>query len=178
MLTWYEDDTRHLNGSQSSVTIAYCTYLLVPRNQVSMHDGKHAIFTSLEGGTVMLQTSLLESGSGTQIEMWERITAGLASLGDQAVAGDSRESLPSEQNMDEQQLVEYEGMLVAASAAQRRRCPHTIMPMLEYSAAMTFQSASAYAQCFLERLIEICCTMTMGVSHELGCGQLKMTRLV
>ena len=56
-----------------------------------------------------------------QIEMWERITAGLASLGDQAVAGDSRESLPSDQAMDEQQLVEYEGMLVAASAAQRRR---------------------------------------------------------
>ena len=54
--------------------------------------------------------------------MWERITAGLASLGDQAVAGDSRESLPSDQLMDEQQLVEYEGMLVAASAAQRRRC--------------------------------------------------------
>ena len=53
--------------------------------------------------------------------MWERITAGLASLGDQAVAGDSRESLPSDQFMDEQQLVEYEGMLVAASAAQRRR---------------------------------------------------------
>ena len=59
-----------------------------------------------------------------QIEMWERITAGLASLGDQAVVGDSRESLPSDQAMDEQQLVEYEGMLVAASAAQRRRCIH------------------------------------------------------
>ena len=62
-----------------------------------------------------------------QIEMWERITAGLASLGDQAVAGDSTESAPSEQFMDKQQLVEYEGMLVAASAAQRRRCqtyPH------------------------------------------------------
>ena len=57
-----------------------------------------------------------------QIEMWERITSGLASLGDQAVAGDSRESAPSKQSMDEQQLVEYEGMLVAASAAQRRRC--------------------------------------------------------
>ena len=57
-----------------------------------------------------------------QIEMWERITAGLASLGDQAGAGNSRESAPSEQFMDEQQLVEYEGMLVAASAAQRRRC--------------------------------------------------------
>jgi len=86
-------------------------------------------------------------GSGMQIEMWERITAGLASLGDQAVAGDSRESLPSEQNMDEQQLVEYEGMLVAASAAQRRRYTHTIMPVLRHDAALlTSWSALAYAQ--------------------------------
>lgn len=64
-----------------------------------------------------------------QIEMWERITAGLASLGDQAVAGDSRESLPSDHLMDEQQLVEYEGMLVAASAAQRRRYQRCLLTL-------------------------------------------------
>ena len=54
--------------------------------------------------------------------MWERITAGLASLGDRAVEEGSSGSTPLQQSMDEEQLVEYEGMLVAASAAQRRRC--------------------------------------------------------
>ena len=54
--------------------------------------------------------------------MWERITAGLASLGDRAVGDGSSGSAPPQQSMDEEQLVEYEGMLVAASAAQRRRC--------------------------------------------------------
>ena len=54
--------------------------------------------------------------------MWERITAGLASLGDKAVGEGSSGSAPAHQSMDEEQLVEYEGMLVAASAAQRRRC--------------------------------------------------------
>ena len=66
---------------------------------------------------------LLCSGkrAALQIEMWERITAGLASLGDEAVQGDGAGSAPSGHTMDEQQLVDYEGMLVAASAAQRRR---------------------------------------------------------
>ncbi len=53
--------------------------------------------------------------------MWERITAGLASLGDRAVGEGSSGSAPLQQSMGEEQLVEYEGMLVAASAAERRR---------------------------------------------------------
>ena len=55
----------------------------------------------------------LTGGAWFQVEMWERITAGVATLE------------PSAQNleatMSEEELVEYEGMLVAASAAQRRR---------------------------------------------------------
>lgn len=47
----------------------------------------------------------------SQVDMWERITAGVATL----------EPSTEEANMTEEQLVEYEGMLVAASAAQRRR---------------------------------------------------------
>ncbi len=52
--------------------------------------------------------------------MWESITAALATLG--PTAFDEEEgNKEQEQEMDEEQLVEYEGMLVAASAAQRRR---------------------------------------------------------
>jgi hypothetical protein len=47
--------------------------------------------------------------------MWERITVGVASL-------EGSENANPQADMDEEQLVEYEGMLVAASAAQRRRC--------------------------------------------------------
>lgn len=85
--------------------------------------------------------------------MWERITAGLASLGDQAVAGDSRESLPSDQAMDEQQLVEYEGMLVAASAAQRRRytCSHSAVQMM-LSQSWPFSSPKSWYRYLLHHL--------------------------
>ncbi|KAK9915373.1 hypothetical protein WJX75_008150 [Coccomyxa subellipsoidea] len=51
------------------------------------------------------------------VEVWESITKALATLGPVAdVEGNKLED-----SMDEEQLVEYEGMLVAASAAQRRR---------------------------------------------------------
>ncbi len=54
---------------------------------------------------------------GAQVEVWESITKALATLGPVAeLEGDKQED-----SMDEEQLVEYEGMLVAASAAQRRR---------------------------------------------------------
>lgn len=55
-----------------------------------------------------------------QVEVWESITAALATLG--PTAFDEEEGNKEQgQEMDEEQLVEYEGMLVAASAAQRRR---------------------------------------------------------
>ncbi|CAL8468619.1 g8159 [Coccomyxa elongata] len=54
------------------------------------------------------------------VEVWESITAALATLG--PTAFDEEEgNKEQEQEMDEEKLVEYEGMLVAASAAQRRR---------------------------------------------------------
>ena len=54
---------------------------------------------------------------GVQVEVWESITKALATLGPVAdVEGNKLED-----SMDEEQLVEYEGMMVAASAAQRRR---------------------------------------------------------
>ena len=70
--------------------------------------------------------------------MWERITAGLASLGDRAVGEGSSGSAFSQQSMDEEQLVEYEGMLVAASAAQRRRWR---LPLQECRAMHSDQSS-------------------------------------
>jgi hypothetical protein len=53
-----------------------------------------------------------------QVSMWEQITKALAGLGLEAVELEKRESMSLE---DEDQLVEYEGMLVSAAAAQRRR---------------------------------------------------------
>lgn len=52
--------------------------------------------------------------------MWESITVALATLGP-TTFDDEDGNKEQEQEMDEEQLVEYEGMLVAASAAQRRR---------------------------------------------------------
>lgn len=63
--------------------------------------------------------------------MWEVISRALASLGpaalaltssqaDQAVLPSDREE-PEGESEDPEGLVEYEGMLVSASAAQRRR---------------------------------------------------------
>lgn len=57
-----------------------------------------------------------------QVEMWESITAALASLGPVAMDIEGEEAPKTvETEMNEEQLVEFEGMLVAASAAQRRR---------------------------------------------------------
>jgi hypothetical protein len=54
--------------------------------------------------------------------MWERITAALATLGPAALALEA-DSLTgaSAAELEPEQLVEYEGMLVSANAAQRRR---------------------------------------------------------
>ena len=55
-----------------------------------------------------------------QVEMWERMTVALASLGPTAMEveeGDSEALGDASQG----QLVEYEGMLVSVAAAQRRR---------------------------------------------------------
>eukprot|EP00884_Botryococcus_braunii_P012711 jgi/Botrbrau1/21440/Bobra.0216s0048.1 len=51
------------------------------------------------------------------VRMWERITVALAELGMES-AGLDQANTPQQ---DEDQLVEYEGMLVSAAAAQRRR---------------------------------------------------------
>jgi hypothetical protein len=63
--------------------------------------------------------------------MWEKITVALANLGlesaglDSTTSGQKGESVSLESTdsaqQDEDQLVEYEGMLVSAAAAQRRR---------------------------------------------------------
>ena len=55
-----------------------------------------------------------------QIGMWERITAALAELRPEALTpGSTDGDAPGEE--DPEALVEYEGMLVSAAAAQRRR---------------------------------------------------------
>lgn len=60
--------------------------------------------------------------------MWEKITVALANLGLESAGLGQAPSLPSPApgdnsapQKDEDQLVEYEGMLVSAAAAQRRR---------------------------------------------------------
>ena len=58
--------------------------------------------------------------------MWESISRALASLGPEALALSSSQALlPADSTDPEAEdpdgLVEYEGMLVSASAAQRRR---------------------------------------------------------
>ena len=55
-----------------------------------------------------------------QIGMWERITAALAELRPEALDPGSTEGGPPGEE-DPEALVEYEGMLVSAAAAQRRR---------------------------------------------------------
>ena len=64
-----------------------------------------------------------------QVEMWEAITDALASLGPRGApalqgtdgASVAPAAVSQVERMDEAQLVEYEGMLIAASAAQQRR---------------------------------------------------------
>lgn len=57
-----------------------------------------------------------------QVEMWERITAALATLGPSALAlGEDSLTGAAASELQPEQLVEYEGMLVSANAAQRRR---------------------------------------------------------
>ena len=59
--------------------------------------------------------------------MWEAVTRAVASLGPEREAGgktrgEGGTGAAQAAQMDPEQLVQYEGMLVAASAAQRRRC--------------------------------------------------------
>jgi hypothetical protein len=62
------------------------------------------------------------SGGAAQVAMWERITAALATLGPAALAlGADSLTGASAAELEPEQLVEYEGMLVSANAAQRRR---------------------------------------------------------
>lgn len=60
--------------------------------------------------------------------MWEKVTVALASLGLESAGLGQTSSPPipgsgdsTAPQKDEDQLVEYEGMLVSAAAAQRRR---------------------------------------------------------
>jgi hypothetical protein len=56
-----------------------------------------------------------------QAAMWDRITQALAELGPAALAlAEGQEEMDVEAATEEE-LVEYEGMLISASAAQRRR---------------------------------------------------------
>ena len=60
-----------------------------------------------------------------QVEMWEAVTRAVAALEPDRAAGMQQEGgtgAAQAAQMDPEQLVQYEGMLVAASAAQRRRC--------------------------------------------------------
>ena len=67
--------------------------------------------------------------SCVQARMWEVVSQGIASLGpavmavDRAIPPDLGNSLaePQEEEDEGEGLIEYEGMLVSASAAQRRR---------------------------------------------------------
>ena len=52
--------------------------------------------------------------------MWERITVALASLGTRALDLEEGQSAGLDPG-NRESLVEYEGMLVSAAAAQRRR---------------------------------------------------------
>jgi hypothetical protein len=56
-----------------------------------------------------------------QVEMWEAVTRAVASLAPEGGEAGGTGAAQAAQ-MDPEQLVQYEGMLVAASAAQRRRC--------------------------------------------------------
>jgi hypothetical protein len=59
--------------------------------------------------------------SPVQAAMWDRITQALAQLGPAALAlAEGQEEMDVEAATEEE-LVEYEGMLISASAAQRRR---------------------------------------------------------
>ncbi len=58
-----------------------------------------------------------------QVEMWERITVALAELGPAALAvsEEQRGEEPPAEPTSEEDLVQYEGMLISVAAAQRRR---------------------------------------------------------
>lgn len=54
--------------------------------------------------------------------MWDRITQALAALGPAALALAEGQEAMDVAAASPEELVEYEGMLISASAAQRRRC--------------------------------------------------------
>jgi hypothetical protein len=88
--------------------------------------------------------------------MWEMISRALASLGPTAMAiatplNPDQPILPPDTDAsegDEQEgLVEYEGMLVSASAAQRRRsCPHFMLSSHLCKAFVALLSLSWHAR--------------------------------
>lgn len=53
--------------------------------------------------------------------MWERITAALAELGPAALALSEEDPALDPEAASQEELVEYEGMLISVAAAQRRR---------------------------------------------------------
>jgi len=61
------------------------------------------------------------SPSYLQTAMWDRITAALAQLGPAALALDEGQEDMDVSAVSQEALVEYEGMLISAAAAQRRR---------------------------------------------------------
>ena len=55
--------------------------------------------------------------------MWERITVALAELGPAALAvSEEQRGEEAVEPTSEEDLVQYEGMLISVAAAQRRRC--------------------------------------------------------
>uniref|UniRef100_A0A7S1X862 H(+)-transporting two-sector ATPase n=1 Tax=Tetraselmis chuii TaxID=63592 RepID=A0A7S1X862_9CHLO len=55
------------------------------------------------------------------VQLWELFTAALVKMGPQALALESGDEEKLEKALEEEELVQYEGMLVSASAAQRRQ---------------------------------------------------------
>ena len=92
-----------------------------------------------------------EAGSGAAAAAGAAEGSGAAMDG--ASSGDSEE--------EAEELVEYEGMLVSAAAAQRRRCAGTaVKPWLLYCfAALAARDAEAWLCCSLPHLPAMSCTV-------------------
>ena len=101
--------------------------------------------------------------------MWERITVALAELGPAALAvsEEQRGEEPVEPTSEED-LVQYEGMLISVAAAQRRRCVTSARPL-------AYRSLKVIARNFVPRSGNMGCSAVhgavMGSQYRLCCLQ-------
>ena len=84
--------------------------------------------------------------------MWERITVALAELGPAALAVSEEQrgggaGEPAAEPASEEDLVQYEGMLISVAAAQRRRCEATAWLLLDFTLGRTSQKFTSHASC-------------------------------